>query len=388
MSWTRLVLANLGRNPLRTVLTASAVALAVALVSLLLTMPAGLDLILDRFASNTRISVHNKAGVVYPMPYAFTRKVRQVDGVVAAAAFTWFGGAYEEAGRVTFPNFAVEAEHVNAVYPDYQIDPGQMAAFLRYRDGAIVGRGTMKKYRWRIGDRITLKSTVWPADLDLRIVGEVANDTAPMLWLRHDYLDEALKQQGWPGLGIAGVVWARVSDPKLVNAVMRTIDDMSRNSEAETASETEKSFFGNFFGSLDGLVRIILLITTLVALCIVFIAGNTTSMSVRERAGEIAVLRALGFPRRTIVQALVAEALLVVAGAGAVGVLLAVGLTGSLRTVAGWNQTLGPLGNFIVTPGVVGKGLLLSVAMGLTAGIAPALGAVRRPVAEALREVF
>ena len=48
MSWTRLVLANLGRNPLRTVLTASAVALAVALVSLLLTMPAGLDLILDR----------------------------------------------------------------------------------------------------------------------------------------------------------------------------------------------------------------------------------------------------------------------------------------------------------------------------------------------------
>jgi len=388
VSWTRLVLANLGRNPLRTVLTAAAVALAVALVSLLLTMPAGLDLILDRFASNTRISVHNKAGVVYPMPYAFTRKVRQVDGVVAAAAFTWFGGAYEEAGRVTFPNFAVEAEHVNAVYPDYAIDPGQMAAFLRYRDGAIVGRGTLKKYGWSLGDRITLKSTVWPVDLDLRIVGEVANDTAPMLWLRYDYLDEALKKQGWTGLGIAGVVWARVSDPKLVNAVMRTVDDLSRNSEAETASETEKSFFGNFFGSLDGLVRIILVITSLVALCIVFIAGNTTSMSVRERAGEIAVLRALGFPRRTIVQALVAEALLVVTGAGILGVLLAVGLTGTLRTVAGWNQTLGPLGNFMVTPGVVVQGLLLSVAMGLTAGIAPALGAVRRPVAEALREVF
>jgi putative ABC transport system permease protein len=388
VSWTRLVLANLGRNPLRTALTGAAVALAVALVSLLMTMPAGLDLILERFASNTRISVHNKAGVVYPLPHAFTRKVRQLDGVVAAAGFTWFGGAYEEAGRVTFPNFAVEAEHVGAVYPDYGLDPDELAAFLRYRDGAMVGRGTMQKYGWSIGDRITLKSTVWPVDLDLRIIGEIPSENAPMLWLRRDYLDEALKAQGWDGLGIVGVVWARVDDAKRVNAVMRTIDDLSRNSDAETASETEKSFFGNFFGSLDGFVRIIILVTTLVALCIVFIAANTTSMSVRERAGEIAVLRALGFPRHTIVGALVAEAVVVVTGAGAAGVLLAIGLTGSLRAIAGWSETLGPLGNFIMTPGVVVQGLLVSLAMGLVAGAAPALGAVRRPVAEALRDVF
>lgn len=387
MSWTGLVLANLGRNKLRTAFTGAAVALAVALVALLLTMPAGLDLILDRFASNTRISVHNKAGVVYPMPYAFTRKVRQVDGVAAAVAFTWFGGAYEEAGRVTFPNFAVEAEHVGAVYPDYALDPAQLAAFLRYRDGAFVGRGTMQKYGWKIGDRVTLESTVWPVALDLRIVGEIANENAPMLWLRRDYLDEALRARGWAGLGIAGVIWVRVDDPRRVNAVMRTIDDLSRNSDAETASETEKSFFGNFFGSLDGLVRVILLITTLVALCIVFIAANTTSMSVRERAGEIAVLRALGFPRRVIVGALVAEALVVVTGAGAAGLLLAMALTGSLRAIAGWTETLGPLGNFIVTPTVLLEGALLSLMMGLVSGIVPALGAVRRPVAEALREV-
>src|SRR5262245_63816581 len=133
MKYLGLIRANLGRNKLRSALTAGAVTLAVVLVCLLLTMPAGMDTMIEKIASNTRISVHNKAGVVYPLPYAFTRKVRQVDGVVAAAAFTWFGGAYEEAGRVTFPNFAVEAEHVNAVYPDYQIEPGQMAAFLRYR---------------------------------------------------------------------------------------------------------------------------------------------------------------------------------------------------------------------------------------------------------------
>ena len=78
---------------------------------------------------------------------------------------------------------------------------------------------------------------------------------------------------------------------------MRTIDEMSRNSEAETACETEKSFFSNFFGSLQGLVTIILIVTSLVVVCIVFIAANTASMAVRERAGEIAVLKAIGFGR-------------------------------------------------------------------------------------------
>ena len=118
--------------------------LAVVLVCLLLTMPAGLDALLDNVASNTRISVHNKAGIVYSMPVSFVRKVRQVDGVAAAVATTWFGGAYEEAGRVTFPNFAVEVDHIGSVYPDYGIKPEQLADFRRYRDGAIVGHWPIK----------------------------------------------------------------------------------------------------------------------------------------------------------------------------------------------------------------------------------------------------
>ena len=131
-----------------------------------------------------------------------------------------------------------------------------------------------------------------------RIVGEIPNPQAPMLWLTREYLDQALQAAGRPGLGIVGIVWARAEDPNRVNAIMRTIDDMSRNSEAETACETEKSFFSNFFGSLQGFVTIVLIVTGLVALCIVFIAANTASMAVRERSGELAVLKAIGFTRR------------------------------------------------------------------------------------------
>ena len=388
MKYLGLIRANLGRNKLRTALTAGAITLAVALVCMLLTMPAGLDALVENLASNTRISVHNKAGIVYSMPYAFTRKVRQVDGVAAAVAITWFGGAYEEEGRVTFPNFAVEAEHVGAVYPDYRIDPQQLADFQRYRDGAIVGHQTMEKYGWKIGERITLRSTVWPVNLDVRIVGEIPNPQAPMLWLTREYLDQALQAAGRPGLGIVGIVWARAEDPNRVNAIMRTIDDMSRNSEAETACETEKSFFSNFFGSLQGFVTIVLIVTGLVALCIVFIAANTASMAVRERSGELAVLKAIGFTRRVIFGTLLAEAVVLSTLAGLLGVALTYGLTRALGAAAGWNDTLGPLGSFMVTAPVIVQGVFLSLFVGMLSGVVPSWGAARKPVVQTLHEVF
>jgi putative ABC transport system permease protein len=388
MKYLGLIRANLGRNRLRTALTGGAIMLAVALVCALLTMPAGLDAILDTMASNTRISVHNKAGLVYSMPYAFTRKVRQVDGVAAAMAMTWFGGAFEEDGRVTFPNFVVEADQVAATYPDYHIDPQQLADFQRYRDGAMIGRQTMKKYGWKIGDRVTLRSTVWPVNLDVRIVGEIPNDRSTLAWLNREYLDQALKAAGGSGLGIAGMIWVRAADPARVNSIMRTIDDLSRNSESETASETEKSFFATFFGSLQGMVAVILIVTGLVALCIVFIAANTASMGVRERAGELAVLKAIGFTRGVIFGTLLAEAVVLSTIAGLLGVALTLGLTVVLRFVAAGSEALGPLGSFIVTAPVIVQGVFLSLFVGMLSGVVPSWGAARKPVVQTLHEVF
>jgi len=382
-----LVWKNLGRNKIRSVLTGSAIALAILLVCLLRTMPAGLDYFLDQMAKNNRISVHNKAGIVYPMPYSYLQKVRAVPGVVEATSWTWFGGAFEEEKGVTFPNFAVDPETVGIVYEDYAIDPKGLADFQRYRDAALVGRGTLKQYGWKVGDLITLKSTVFPVDLNLRIVGELGNERDPRLWFQREYLSQALEAAGVQ-FDQLGTVWARIDDPARVNEVMRRIDEMFRNSEAETASETEKSFFASFFGNLEGFVTIILIVTGLVALCIVFIAANTASMSVRERVGEIAVLKALGFRWRLLFGLLVVEAALLSTLAGAAGVALSAGLSRILGSVAGWNPQLGPLGAFVVTDAIIVQGLFLALFIGILSGVIPSWGAARRSVAATLREVF
>jgi len=382
-----LVWRNLGRNKVRSLLTGSAIALAIALVCVLRTMPVGLDNFLSTIAKNTRISVHNEAGIVYPLPYSYLQKVRGVPGVVEATTWTWFGGAFEVEKGVTFPNFAVDAETVGAVYGDLGIAPEQLEAFRRQRDATLIGRLTLQKYGWKIGDRITLKSTVFPVDLELQIVGEIPIAADPRAWIQREYLSQALEARG-VSFDAVNMVWARVDDADRVNEVMRTIDALFRNSEAETASETEKSFFGNLFGNLQGFVTVILLVTGMVTLCIVFIAANTASMSIRERVGEIAVMKALGFRWRVLFGMLVLEAALLATLAGVAGTGITLGLAQALKSVAGFSPQLGPLASFVVTNAILVEGLFLACFIGIVSGLVPSFGASRRSVAATLREVF
>lgn len=388
MKFLPFIWSQLARNKIRTLLTAGAIALAIALVCLLLTMPAGMNSMLKRLSSNTRIVVHNEAGLVYPLPYAYIQKIRSMQGVVGAISWTWYGGAFELEKGVAFPNFAVEPDAVGVVFEDYGIDPAQLEAFRRNRDGALVGRGTLRSQGWKIGDNVTLKGTAWPVDLSFRIVGEIPNERAPHFWFQREYLDQALRAAGRGGLDTLGTVWVRVDDAARVDPLLREIDETFRNSEAQTASETEQSYFKNFFGMLEGFVTVILIVTGLVAVCIVFIAANTASMSVRERFGEIAVLKAVGFSRRLIFGTLLAEAILLSTLGGVAGASVSFALTQLLRGASGWNPALGPLGGFIVSQAIAVQGLFLALFVGMISGVVPAFGAARRGVAQTLREVF
>ena len=389
MKFLPLIWLNLARNKLRTALTAGAIALAIALVCLLLTMPSGLDGIMKDLASNTRIVVHNEAGLVYSMPYSYLGKVRSKPGVVAASSWTWFGGAIDPDKGVTFPNFAVDPEEVGVVWEDWNIDPAQLDEFERYRDAALVGRSTMEQQGWKLGDRVSLQSTIFPVTLEFRIVGEIPIERVPHFWFQREYLDQALRSASVGQLDFLGTIWVRVDDASRVTPLLQEIDGGFRNSEAETASETEMSYMQNFMGSLQGFVTIILIVTGLVTLCLVFIAANTASMSVRERMGEIAILKAVGFRRRLVFMTLLAEAMVLAVVGGGAGVLTALGITELLHLLgSGWNPALGPLASFILTPMIVIQALFLALFVGMISGWVPALGAARKSVAATLREVF
>ncbi len=385
MKFAPLIWKNLGRNKLRSVITGIAIAFAVAMVCVLRMLPAALDGMLDSMSAGTRISVHNKAGLTYSLPYAYVNKVRAMHGVVDVATYQWFGGVVDEDKGVQFPNFAVDSDHVAVVFEDWKIDAKALEDFENYRDGALVGTMTMKQQGWKIGDLITLKSTIVPVEAKLRIVGEI--ERGPFVWFSREYLEQAMLAQGL-SFDTTGTLWVRIDDASQVNPLMARIDETFRNSEAETSSETEKAFFSNMMSSAQGYVTILLIVAGVVTLCIVFIAANTASMSVRERVGELAIMKALGFRWRTLFTTLVVEAALLSTVAGAVGVLLSIGATNALRAITAGSASAGPMNAFFVSNAVLVQTLFVAFFIGIVSGAFPAFGASRKSVAQTLREVF
>jgi putative ABC transport system permease protein len=383
-----LVLANLRRSPLRSVLTAAAIALAIALICLLRTMPGALDTILDYAASGTRVVVLNKAGFDYPLPYAYLQKVRALPGAVSALSWTWYGGMVDPDEGVTFPSFATEPERMGEVFPDFGLTPEMLAAFQRQRNAAVVGRAAANSYGWRAGDHVTLTGAVYPVDLEFEIVGILPHDLSPIFLFHREYLDQALQARGG-GLDTASLFYVRVDERERLEGLKAEVDALFRNSSAQTLTQTEKDYFKGMFSTLDAFVTLTIAVTVLVALCIVFIAANTTSLSVRERASELAVLKAIGFGKRLVFTLLLVEAGVLALAGGVAGALGSLALTLALKgAAASLMPQLGPLGSFVVTQTIVVQGVFLALFIGMLSGVVPSFGASRRGVAETMREVF
>jgi putative ABC transport system permease protein len=108
-------------------------------------------------------------------------------------------------------------------------------------------------------------------------------------------------------------------------------------------------------------------------------------MSVRERVGEVAVLKTIGFRRRTIFSLLLNEALLIAGLGGLLGAIPAYVILNAGRS--SWSPFLGPLTLFLMPVSVMIQGLFIALFVGILAGVIPSRGAAKLNVAAALRQI-
>ena len=380
MRFFRLIWVNLLRKKARTTLTIGSFMVALFLYGLLVAIKVafagGADV-----AGVDRLNVINKTSLIMPLPYSYRERLAAMPGIAGVTFATWFGGVYQDE-RNFFPQFAVDAESWLKVYSEYVVPDDQRRAFLADRQGCLVGRKLAKRFGFRVGDRIPLRGTIWTGTWEFNVVGiydgnrpEV--DTTPMLF-RFDYLEERRAF----GKGTVGWYVVKLANPDDEVAVTKRIDDVFANSPYETLTQTEKAFAASFAKQMGNIEFLVLVIGSVVFFTLLLVAGNTMAIAVRERTGELAVLKTVGFTDVGVLGLVMAETLLIAGQGGVLGLALA-----KLFTMGG-DPTGGFLGgNFYLGWGSLGLGLALAMAVGAVAGILPATSAMRLKVVDALRRV-
>jgi len=378
MKYTALILKNLIRSKRRTFLTVLSIAVSLFIFSALVSVPTVADQILGNTASSTRIAMHNKAGLAYSIPVAYKQRVVTLPHVEVVVPESWFGGVYHEVSD-QFPNLAADPEQVDKMWPDWGISPEQFEQFKKIRTAALVGEETMKRFHLHLGQQIQLRGTLYPFNVTLQIVGTIGGKAPPnFLLFRRDYLEEAA---GRPG--IVDNMWIKVDKPENVPQVIATIDEGFANSSAETLSESEAAFIGGFLDQYRTFFRMAELLGFIVVLTIGLVAANTAAMSIRERRGEIAVMRSMGFPSRTILSLLLAESLII----GLIGGVIGCGSAYVLLKVFSVGNVGGPLGTIRMPPSILVETLIVAALIGLFSAMVPASSAARRNIVDALRTV-
>ena len=367
------------RNKRRTALTVSSATISLFLLTTLAMVYRAMGTPYQGADTTPRMMVRRLSGIVYSMPSRYGDRIRGVPGVVAVSRMNWFGGYWVDPAN-QFANFAVDADTVFDVVGSATIPAEQLQAFQRERNAAVASQTLANKYKWKIGDRITLLGSPYPLRPELVLRGIFAGGAQDHFYFHYDYLNEALGGH----FDQVGLFWIRIQGPESASRVSQAIDVMFSNTDAETKTESENSFLLGFISMLGNVRAMLLMIGSAVAFAILLIVANTMAMSIRERFSEAAVLRVLGFRASHILSLFVGESLMLTL----IGAILGVGGAKLLfDSLALTRVTAFVWADLRVRPDTLAFCFAAALLIALLASGLPAYRAARANLAEALRFV-
>lgn len=384
MHLSKLLWKNAFRHRLRTSLTILGITIAILSFGMLRTVIsawyAGVDA-----SSASRLVTRNAISLIFSLPISYKDRIRQIDGVQGVSYGSWFGGIYIDEKNF-FANFAVEIENYLKLYPEFVLSPEQLAAANRDRKGCVVGRKLAERFGWKIGDTIVLKGTIYPGDWEFVLRGiyrgrDKAVDETQMFF-NWDYLNETMVKTVPRRANQVGFYMVGVTNPNRAAEVALAIDRTFKNSLAETLTETEKAFQLGFISMTEAIVIAIQLVSFVVIIIIMAVVANTMAMTARERIGEYAVFKTLGFRGYHIAGLIFGESLIITMTGCVLGIIL------TFPAAKAFGSTLS---NYFPIFNVATSTIYLDVAaallVGIVAAVFPTWRAVTIRIADGLRRI-
>lgn len=385
MKFLPLILKNLLRKKTRSALTIGSVILPLFVICLLGTLLRALETDPSGGKGMFRLIVRHKVSITNWLPAAYDVKIRQIPGVKEVLRMQWFGGSYiDQSAKNQFARFSTsDADRLLAVFDEVKIVQGSEADWVHDRSGALVGELLMKRFNWRLGQKVPLKGDIYPISIELTLRASYRGPDETGLYFHNQLLEEALPSVQ----GYVGWYWIKADSLAAVERIPKEIDGLFENSSHPTKTDTEKAFQNEWVSMLGNVKLLMTSLSLIIAVVILLIAANTMSMAARERIVEIAVLRTLGFPRRTILGLILGESLALSLIGGALGLLFFTFVIGGIREGI-LNSPMGSFGAGIrVFPEVLAAGFGVAVFVGLFAGLFPAIRSAQRTITDGLRQV-
>jgi putative ABC transport system permease protein len=389
MTLVGLAARNVLRNKFRAILTVAGVAVAIITFLLLRTVLSAWTAAAD-YAAKDRVVTRHKVTFIMTLPLTYAQSVRQIPEVKASTFCNWFGGKDPKHDKEFFGTLGCDTETAFSVYDDMMVTPDVLDQWKHDPQGAIVGDVIAKKMGWKVGDRFTLQSSIYPkqGDWEFRITGiyqakSKAVDRSTMIF-HWKYLNDNLTG---PRKDQIGWIVSRVHDPSKAASVGVAIDKVFDEREIQTLSQDERAFNASFLASISAVLTAINIISIVILVIMALVLGNTIAMGVRERTNEYGVLKALGFSNNHIVMFIVVEAMVIGIAGGLLGLAL------------GYPFIENGLGRFLeenmgaffpyfkIDPRVSVLAMFLALGLAAAASVVPAIGAARLKTVDALKRI-
>ena len=381
-----IALRNLRRQRRRAIFTALSFAVAVFIYTVLIAVPVSMDRIADGASKGLRLIVTERNNQALPAHYCGPiRKLPHVMG--CAPEILWTGIYHDPRKGIVMYGVTSDLSSVTAS-TDYQVPPAVSKEFNSDRRYAIVGSVLMKEQGWKLREPVTLRDPE-NAKLTLTVIPIVELPTeylARVFYFNRGLLDDAIKNLFGANIqNRAAFLVVRVDRAENMGMVASAIDENFHNSEAETETETESDSVAGVVSGIGDVKPIIYGLCIIILLTVLLIAGNSMAMMVRDRTGEVAVMRALGFRQTHIAILLFTEAAaigLIGASIGATAALWMFGKGISLGAVTGM------MGYMAVRPETAAAAVAVATLVSITSALVPVTGAIRIPPAQAFRKVI
>lgn len=306
-----LIWRNALRNRLRTGLTVAGIALLLFVIIFVVTALTEIQAWEGESEGKLRVVVQHSAGLAEILPIRLQDYLESP--AIAAHSkgvmkFNWFGGYWKDPSNL-FAQFAVDHLVWPQLMPEYRLSPGALEALGAAKTATVVGERLLRRFGWKVGDKVVLTGTFYPINPEFDVVGTFSTSNVRLeeqMFFRWDYFDELMGNKK-----IVSTYWLAARSADDIPKLKELVDAHTKNSSDPTETLTEKEFAVQFMEMMGNIKLIVILISGVVLVIMVLLTANTMAMAARERTVEIAVLRTLGFSGGHVAALVVGEAVLV-----------------------------------------------------------------------------